>query len=429
MVSSVCKRISCRLPALTPTHVGRLLVAGAVGLATFVKVASAGSLLASVPVAVLAAGATHYLFHKFVGKELPSIQVPLRLSSSALIQNHFDSKESHSPQLDRSALLLQPVGKAAMIQNEDHSCFCSAVLWPFLGNIPEVLKEIPEAIVRRLRQEILFPKGVNILFSAEQIEPIANILNLLRQNRPFCLQDFNALRKTLQKLEGAGFPQAGGAHWKELLSLLELHDLVREFQTTDKISGTRANVLRRIVNRVNPSFQDVGNRMGDAQEVVQILGTLIFSGSPLMRTFSSFRDEGNWGERFLPMPQKPNFSIDQLLCENLAGGQYDQPPSLFVLALNRWDPQTLQMDSAPVQANEEFRLSNKFFKNGMSPRYELVGVSRKFSDSAHYDAIWKRPIEQAWYYGDDRNTVCSFNPAQLGRIAESGYLFFYRLKR
>ncbi|MBX7066880.1 MAG: hypothetical protein K1X28_06595 [Parachlamydiales bacterium] len=340
--------------------------------------------------------------------------------SKKLDGNRVVPMQAPARPLDPSVYLFQPKGQAARIRNDGNSCAFSSVLWN-LANMPEILGELPLAIARRLNQ----------------IERLADptIQRILQKRGPLQLADFEALRIALIGYEAR--PEC-----KELLSLLQLHDLIREFQTTDEMLGARVNDFRTIIYRMDPTFEATGIRMGDAHDIFMHLAEPIFRNSRLEQQFHFTNNLGNpsrvsnWGH--LELPLNPDISIADTMLEylNTCNGQFNTAPQLLALNLkrndftyvegkeNRWIP-TITMLFHPVKPSDTIQLGPDYFRDRRGARYQLVGVSRRLEGRAHYDATWKRPGGQ-WYYGDDLNKVYSISSEEARKTAAQGYLFFYR---
>lgn len=457
MVSGVCQRIgSCLLPQ---GAIKKVALAGVTGL----------SYCAAGFPGVIAALGTYLYLRQYSAQK---VQRPLSFSVGAQMDDHKRPFQS-ARRIDDSARLFEPQGKPAIINWSDNSCFCSSAMWAAFGNMPEIIGEIPEAIGRRLDEAELFPYicGIDGCFDpnkSEQAAALIEIAPILRSKLPIRLADLKILCKNLQKLEKTKFFEShinGAAKLKELLSLLELHGLVREFQTSPSISGDRINTMRQMVYRVNPNFNKRPGVIGDAHEVFQTLGDLIFEGSHFQQPLTNTRTgkelnlsktASTWGDFVLPMPPKGvgNCSMQSIFETYLSPmiypleygtgknrktyqvsevNQFTTPPQMLVLTLNRarsiredeeWD-EAATHNMGAVKVDERLVLPAKFSKNGREGLYRLTGLSRHLGDFAHYDAIVERGGH--WFYCDDlKKARYPFNPGELSKTAESGYMFFYR---
>lgn len=407
------------IPSLNRTNVNRFIVGAGTLAAYWYK----GPVTAAIT--MLAGCAYSYYLNRGAAslreRVMPVVAAPI------LAEEHKGEVPARA--LDLSVRLYQPVGQAAGIQNEGNSCAFSSVLWN-LANMTEILGELPEAIGRRLAQ----------------IDSLPGELNLILQKRtPITLDDFHILRIALEHQEYSG---RLSKNCTELLSLLQLHHLVREFQTTGAMPGDRVNDLRAIIHRIDPQFEAIGTRMGDAHEIFSPLAELIFRGSRFDQHFHFTNAAGNdshvanWGH--LELPLMPQISVADTLLEYLNGcnGRFDTAPPIlainlkrndltYVAAKDQWVPAvTMRFD--PVIPNDVVRLGGGYFRDNKGAEYQLIGVCRRMEDMAHYDAIWKRP-EGQWYYGNDleENPVRPAKPpsdptGMASEVSAQGYLFFYR---
>lgn len=400
MISSACNTIYSSLPSFNKENLSRLAV-GAIGMGAY-------WLTSSAPLALITMG-TSYLVKKVAFRA----EIAQSIKSDVSILLSAPQGKAELPQSiksNASILLNAPQGKAAMIRNQANSCFCSSVLWSFFANEPTVLEQLPQAVMRRVE-------------ALRTQEPIRAVLS---QKTSVDWNDFVRMQTALHRMEDGGFPVgAVGRSLKELLSLLELHCLIREFQNTDEMQGNRVNAMRKMTERVNSNFEGTGTRLGDAQEVFQILADLIFEGSPYEQRFTEINPVGkkdvlNWGYFQLPLKK---LSLGETLGEAIAGNQFQFAPPFLALNLQRGLHG--REDFSPVDVQEKIILTKKYFKSGDQATYELVGVSRRLSSMAHYDAFWKRGGD--WYYGDDLKSVFPFDAnSYLKGASETGYLFIYR---
>lgn len=452
-MASICNRVGSYLPNLTFKNVERAIMAG---------LAVQSLCMGGIPLLIAEAGA-YYFGRKYLITDEQPAQLPLVAGGPT--------------RLDVSARLNVPAESPTKIIWSGNSCFCSSALWSFFASQPVALGELPEAISRRLNQAALFPGGLHP--SVEQTEPLFAIVEIINKREPITQGDFNRLRQFLQQFEVSGFPAgANDRNLKALLSLLELHDLIREYQTGKPISGDRINSLREMVFRVDPNFRDRGTRIGDAHEVFQPLANLIFEGSRFEKRLHTTRTgqgqhltevRTNWGDIALPMPivsgQKP--TLQSIFEEYLAPSrlvkielgrehtsymlketnQFETAPEFLALTLKRGDVamvedtdfklgesmdfkfkavQAMNMDKVDVRSRLD--LDGRFCQDGGKARYELVSVSRHMGSFAHYDAISRTP-QGGWNYCNDLNkgdSVYKFNASDIPKYAETGYMFFFR---
>lgn len=457
MVSGICQGVTSYLPKMT-------LVAGAAGL---------GFCAAGLPGVIAASGASLYYCYS---RKTP----PLQLPCSPKVMDADDHKEHFIARpIDNSARLFQPQGSPAKIIWKDNSCFCSSVTWAAFTNIPEIIGEIPEAIGRRWNENHLFPNigGIEGVITPINEKILMQMAPVLRKKDALTLSDFVEMRKSLASLDTDELPPECQKRLKALLSLLELHQLIREFQTSSYISGDRVNSLREMVYRVNPDFEGTGTVTGDSHEVFQTLADLVFEGSSFQQELTTTRvgkglnlsaSTPNWGDFLLPMPREKGQmrSLQAIFERYLAPPKYDlpygkpekiyhvqettrfeRPPLFLALTMNRGEPSieeedlsdsdddckglVAQMNMDPIHVEEQLTLEPKFSKNGQKGDYQLVGMSRHLGNFAHYDAIMRRP-DGTWYYGDDlqkHSSVYPFNKAELSNTAKTGYSYYFRLVR
>lgn len=397
MISSIYNKIYPYIPSFNKTNVKSAVIGAIGGIASY-------WLTKSLPLAILGAGATLFGCVKWI-KGLAHSAVALR----------------------------KPEGVSASITNRGNSCFCSSVLWSFFSNEPCVT-ELPKAIIRRISSDNLFSTPMqNLPMTDDQTQPIFEIAEVLKKRESFTKSDFDKLRGVLQTLEQVGFPTGcNEREMKELLTLLELYQLVDEFQNTSSMSGNRVNAMRKMAARVNNTFKDTGTQMGDAEELFRALADLIFSKSSYERTLFRYspevkahNPEPNWGDFSLPLEKGKSLSV--MFKNHLGESQFSSPPPFLALTLIR---SFLNRDSFdPIIPDLEFKLPKTYLVEGADANYELVGISRRRQDSAHYDAYWKR--EDQWYYGNELLTDEPVYPVEASTIqkhASNGYLFFYRLK-
>jgi hypothetical protein len=441
---------SC-LPSFTFKNVERALVAG---------LAVQGFCMGGFALAIMEVG-SYWFGRKFVIDDAP-IQMPLYGGDPT--------------RLDVSARLKVPAKSPTKIIWKDNSCFCSSALWSFFSSQRAVLGELPEAISRRLNAKELCSLQ-HLQPTPEQTEPLSNILEIVSQKTPITLANFNQLRKCLQRFEIVGFPVGVDVpNMKALLSLLELHGLIREYQKGKPMSGERVNSLREMVYRVDSSFKDRGSLIGDAHEVIQPLAHLIFKGSKFEQNLhttranewedSLFETRRNWGDLALPMPivagQKKK--LQSILEDYLAPlepvkirlgpehtlhslretNQFDTAPELLALTLKRGDISMEQdvdfkskgfgglqavskMNMDEVDVSEDLELAARFCKDGRKGRYKLTAISRHRGNFAHYDAISKGP-RGGWSHCDDLQkdlSVSGFKASDIPKYAQTGYMFFF----
>lgn len=384
--------------------------------------------------------------------------------------------------LNRSIVPVKPLPRIIWKQN---SCFLSSAMWSFFLNEPLVLKELSAAIQRRLSVKDLFPKTIDRLL----LGPIAPKKGTALLEAGFILgsgaKNLPDLCKHLKVLADGGYPQGvNGRAVNELITLLELQSLIQECQTGQPVDGDRINTLREMVKRVDPTFRDVGNRTGDASEVIGILADLIFHGSSALYTQHKIRNcwapnyklcpyaqegeernpltgilndgrgvetnpetgeiksrERGWGRFELPFT--PKGVVSQILENHLAEDTYEasyladdyqkrpfqvresnlltRPPELLVLTLRRYEDIGGVMD-----VEETLELPSTHFLNGEAGRYQLTGVSRRLESYAHYDAYVKRP-DGAYTYCDDYNKRCDrCSREDFLKAAQTGYVLIYR---
>jgi hypothetical protein len=444
-MTSICQSIRSYLPS-TFKGFERALVAG---------LALHGACTWGIPVAIAQLGA-YYFGRKYI---LPDTQEEVRFAPLP---------PAPPSRLDPSARLAPPNANPTQIIWKDNSCFCSSISWSFFTTEPAALRELPESISRRMNMGSLFP-GVQ----SEALIPIAEIIN----KKALTLADFNQVRQMLQQFEVYGYPPGSNIpKLNALLTLLELHDFVREYQAGKPVSGDRVNALKDMVYRVNANFRDRGNRPGDAHEVFQTLADLIFEGSPIAQNITTTRmGDGrnlqemrpNWGDIVLPMPapQSKKQTLQSIFNEYMAPknlvpvelgyfphkrtyrvketNQFDTPPPFLALSLKRGDVsleevldfkdvdsisfqikavQAMNMD--PVDVGERLELDRGFCRDGRAARYQLVSVSRHLGDFAHYDAVSRRP-DGSWNYCNDLKKSITTLP-KLGDYADTGYICFFR---
>ncbi len=454
-MASICNRVGSYLPSLSFKNVERAIMAG---------IAVQSLCMGGIPMLIAEAGAYYFGRKYLMADELPA-QFPLVAGLPT--------------RLDVSARLNVPAETPTKIIWSGNSCFCSSALWSFFASQPVALGELPEAISRRLNTADLFPGGLHP--SDEQTAPLCAIVEIVNKREPITLGDFNRLRQSLQQFEVYGFPiGANERNLKALLSLLELHDLIREYQTGKPMKGERINSLREMVFRVDPNFRDTGTRIGDAHEVFQPLANLIFEGSRFEQNLHTTRvGQGqhltevrpNWGDIALPMPmpivsgQKP--TLQSIFEEYLAPSkpvkielgdahtsymlketnQFETAPQFLALTLKRGDVamvedtdykmgestdfkfkavQAMNMDEVDVRSRLD--LDGRFCRDGRKARYELVSVSRHMGSFAHYDAISRGP-KGSWNYCNDlkkEGSVYRFEASDIPKYAETGYMFFFR---
>ncbi len=464
MIKGICQRAESYL--LPQGTFKRVALAGVTGL---------GYYAAGFP-GVIAALGSYFCLRCYSAKLTQKVQPSLANPSGASADDHKGLVRS-ARQIDDSALLFIPRGIPTRIKWENNSCFCSSVMWAAFGNIPEIIGEIPRAIGRRLDEKKLFPRrgGIDAFVDQQdqiQTKILTDVANILRSKNPIRLNDLNALRWHLQKLEDNHFFKKNPIdtdQLKELLSLLELHGLVREFQISELISGDLINTMRHMVHRVNSNFDSTPGISGDAHEVFQTLGSLIFEGSYYQQqlTKTRFLSSGptlnesvpTWGDFLLPMPPRDGrkHSIQSIFKKFLSSAvseleygqganrknylvqeinKFEAPPQLLFLTLNRAlskNPmgkniraESQNMD--PVEPDEKLDLPANFSKNSESGLYDLVGVSRHLGNFAHYDAFVKR--NNSWFYSNDikpiKQNVYPINKNEFFAAAQSGYMFFYR---
>ncbi len=405
---NVYNKIYPYLPSLNVTNFNRFVL-GAVGLGAYLTVGA--------PLAILSMGACYYLKEQVLAR-MPSAQVVQGSSRNVTVSNELSvSLKRKNPQ-------------AAQISNQGNCCFCSSVLWSFFANEPVVARELPLAIARKLNDPALLPElrltWRQKMLSFVDVYDFSQVLGILNKKTSLGQSDLNTLRTSLQGLEQKGLLGGEkGRKARELLSLLELHDIIQEFQKTPSMKGSRVNDMRNIVARVNNTFDATGTKTGDAQEVFQAIADLIFEKSKVEQSlFTGNRSKiPNWGDFMLPLePQEP---VRDIFLREYQGYEFSKAPEFLALGVKRYDEKgALHFD--PVIADTEFTLP--MYQNGGDPEYELVGVSRRLPGIAHYDAFWKQ--EDAWYYGNDLKSpsVQQVDVDTVWNEARTGYLFFYRKK-
>ncbi len=463
MVSGICGKLTSYLPKV---NLERLVVLGISGI---------GYALSGLPGMIASIGGFYFaspylrtLPASSLKRSEEAVQLPIPFTSK-----FFDDqkREIESRPVDLSARLFSPNKAPTQVQWKHNSCFCSAAIWTFFTNEPAVLGEIPEAIARRLDKRNLFHNGIEAVAgrsSPEQITPLFSIYSIIEKRTPLTLADLISLRQGLADLEKCGFPDGVNVpKLQELLSLLELHSLIREFQTSKgSISGDRVNEIRKIVLRVNANFQGISSLTGDAHEVFQTLANLVFDGSKFQQTMTTTRTDirqgssfvmqpekrSNWGDFLLPMPKPGSRSstLQSILQNYLApanpihmqvGPQklsyfmkesqtLETAPPFLALTLNRAQPSEAgvqRMNMGAIDVDPHLDLESSCFEDRRSAHYELVGVARHLGNFSHYDAaVNKSGI--GWHYCNDLKnpSVYPFKASEVSEFAKTGYMFFYR---
>lgn len=367
---------------------------------------------------------------------------------------------------------------------KNNSCFLSSAMWSFFLNEPIVLNTLSASIERRMAVEDLFPKIIpRILDSNLSDQKRAALLEVghqltTRGNLP-------ELCKQLKILVKGGYPDGVNDHAvNELISLLELQILIDECQAGQPVDGNRINSLRETLKRVNSNFLDMGNRTGDASEVINILADLIFEGSPIEQNHTKIllcigknslspipqwdeqvnpltgiitdgkgtektpstgeikSIETNWGRFELELT--PNASVKHLLenrffppvpyeRKHLADNyklepfeihetnQLKRPPELLVLTMGRLEKPDIKID-----VEENLELDPHFFKNGEAGRYELTGISKHLGSFAHYISLVKRPNGSILLCDDLRGKCDPCSHDDFMQAAQTGYVLIYR---
>lgn len=415
---NICSKIYSCFPGFNWTNFNRLAL-GTIGIGA--------SLLGGLPLAAISMGTCYYLKKRWFTVQTATNNPPIPSSGGGRLSREvFTSLERPSH-----------IKRSAHIVNQGNSCFCSSVLWSFFTNEPLVQEGLPHSIARKIEECANLREPPTSWWQkalAFKEEPIfSEIRNILTQNEPFNLTAFDALRIRLQSLEQRrSLASENRKAFRELLSLLELHDLIQEFQNSSSMMGGRVNSMRNMAARVNHNFEGTGTQTGDAQEIFQILAGLIFANSKTEQMLSNSYypqrpKEPNWGS--LDISLKPNASIAETFKKEYWDRKFPSPPPFLAININRHSQDGSQMRFDPVIADLEFELPKWIAEANQTTRYELVGASRRLPDKAHYDALWKQGGQ--WYSGDDLcpEAVCPFEESFLSEALSTGYLFFYRLKK
>lgn len=416
-------------------------------LAIGAGVTAGGYFLRGAGCAILSLGS--YIYQRKYGVQ-PKIEAtrvnPLEVDPKSL------SSSSSSVQLSPDARLWAPGVKPPKLGHLSNSCFLASMMQAIFLNEPTILAEIPEAIARRLVLDELFSEEIKKETGPKQTF-LLNICNLLNNKAQKTKKDLADLRLQLQGLEKDDFPKGvNEKKAKELLTLLELYDLIDYCQSHDPVEGTRIHALRQALHRISPirtdkmgevvcGFSKNGSEKGDVHEALITLADLIFEGSSLNREMLkiSYLQIPSGDQRVKPEPcnwgcfslgLNPGRSMqDHLnlyLNEDNPGidnvktvkQQFKKAPLLLVLNLKRFGD-----GGAPILADEFLHLGKEFIRDEEAALYELQGVVRH--QGAHYTAQVK--CGGTYYHCDDISSGNSkIDNERFLKEANMGYILVYR---
>lgn len=385
--------------------------------------------------------------------------------------------------------LAPPVGRPPQIIWKDNCCFLSSALWSFFLNEPAVLRELPASIGKRLQKQIFsgsitglsqnksdaliriqqklqkqempkqdlrelcldfqilewggFPKGMDAR-AANSLLSLLDLYFLI----DYCQNSDSVDSRWINRMRGMvhrvnpRFKETGtecGDAQEVLLILADLifegSSLQRDLHTTrtytgngytlptlpgeDEILNAHTGIICNPKTRLeyNP---ETGERttvdsnwgrfelaLNPGDSVQQMLNKHLMPGEPYERDCYAEGVVDDTGK-----PKRMPFQVTERF-------QFNRPPELLVLTLKRYngvDPM------AEVNAERFITLDAL---NGEKGRYELVGVSRRFRDFAHYDAYIKR-TDDTHYHCDDlrgKRDLCA--SVDLVQAARQGYVLIY----
>lgn len=392
-MANICQKITSYLPKLTDQSVSRFTYGGSALLGMGAGLATSG-FAGGMIIGTIAAGTAYMV----------------------------------GPQMKRACKWIRPEpidlgpprSSPLQIQWEGNSCFISSALSSFVLNEPVVLRELPQAILRKIDATLALPPDRDYAF----IHRIRNAPRPLNRNH------FETLLRGLQKLENSD-PVKLDENLQKLLSLLELYEFAVYSQENEKVEGKRVNLLRKAAGRFHPDFEN--GDYGDSAEWIHTMGNLIFEDSPhsqvilnrkyyintwtgrAVQPVSDTLQGDEWG--FLSFPMEA--SIDQGFGDFLApppypSGQrwvnvveqnyFDHPPEFFVVnRKNNLDLRTLHpIPLNPIPVSRFLAIRPAVFINPPmgEERYELTGFSRHLGRKSHYDSF-VRARDGEYYHCDD----------------------------
>lgn len=272
---------------------------------------------------------------------------------------------------------LDPMEKLPHIEHIDNSCFYATALWTFVFNEPSIIRDIPKAICRRLK---------NYGFTFDK--------NLLEREE---------LEKIFGKIQQDDDEQA-----RALKGLIFLYSLLSE--QTGRVTKEQIQTLRTLV-KVNED----GWGRGDALEVITSIGDWIYEGGS--RTLISLKSnekkgyrsevkEENWGYIKIPNVEKDFLSALRAYfnAEKKVEGILHRKEKIAAKETNRFSspPPVLVckgVDKSTKVSQEIVRLPGEWFSSKKKEvSYRITGGCKW--ERNHYSAYVSSKKEGYFHFDD-----------------------------